>query len=277
MIVRIVLLLGDDDRTAKSYRNLVNKLPYKFQEAGTIFLAGILQFDPTEEKIAYRQLSHITAGEGESGIREKILTISSPDASLENILRTQIDSLKIHLIAHGREDLIGALSLHLTPYEFIKVSAEALAKFFLHNRPRETLEINLIDFLACSSLKLALCLSLLIPNSRIQGYENPIVVNEDGNVALYDLESKREASTAIVGGCGVIPVVRFISSALGTSPRMAGIPPVDFVLETAIRALESQEEFQTTLRNVRSIIAADRHPLDSEESAGGHSMFSSTQ
>jgi len=59
--------------------------------------------------------------------------------------------------------------------------------------------------------------------------------------------------------------------------RVTGISPVDFVLETAIRALKSQEEFQTTLRNIRSITAADRHPLDSEESAGGHPMFSSPQ
>lgn len=264
MKVYIVLLLGEDERTKMSYLNLVRKLPYRFQEPEALFLAGILQFHQLENLLFLGELNQLISI-GEGNIREEKISISSPAMTLEDILQKQIDTLTIHLISHGREDPIGALAIKPNPYQSIKVNAEALAKFFLHNRPSGTFEINLIDLIACNSLRLALCLSLLIPKSRIQGYEKPVVVQESGDIALYDPITEKVISAT--SRLGIIPRVRFISGiTIGETPKMLGMPPVDFKFELAIANIKKQPEFQATQHSIQTnffvaVVPEDSHLL----------------
>ena len=143
------------------------------------------------------------------------------------------------------------------------MNVEALAKFFLYNRPRDTFEINLIDLIACNSLRLALCLSLLIPKIRILGYENPVVIQENGDVALYDPRSGKTISTSSASGYGVVPKVRFDSGPIpGKIPKMVGFPPENFEFESMVVEITAHPEFQRMLKNIKATLHA---PAQSED------------
>ncbi len=256
MKIRIVLLLGEDERTIVSYSNLVKKFPYRFQDPETLFLTGILQFHQPENILTFRELTQLSLIPYGSVSKEQIL-IPSPEMTLEDILEKTINTLSIHLISHGREDPIGALTIKTTPYKSIKIGAETLARFFLHNRPRDTFEINLIDLIACNSLRLALCLSLLIPKIRILGYENPVVIQENGEVALYDPISGKTISTSSASGRGVVPKVRFDSGSIpGKIPKMFGFPSENFEFESMVAEITAHPEFQRILENIKATLHA---------------------
>ena len=110
MNVRIVLLLGRDERTQISYENLVKKLPYRFAEPDTLFLAGILRFEQSENIITFQDLMRLDK-KLDGDVSQEEIVIPSERMGLEDIVQKPIDKLRIHFISHGREDAIGALTI----------------------------------------------------------------------------------------------------------------------------------------------------------------------